>query len=69
MTKLRGDISGNALRLARAVDRSCRSPGSYQVLINVPVSRSRDWHIAIAKIDRISELRSAEPGRRSSSGS
>ena len=50
-------ISLNALRLAGAVDRSCQSPGSYQVIIHVPVARGRGWHMAIAKVDRIRELR------------
>lgn len=57
----RSDISRQATGLARLVDRTCRRPGRYLIVLDVPDPRRRPWRVEIARLD---PLRRADVGRR-----
>ena len=54
------DTSAQARGLARLVDRACRRPGRYLILLDVPDPRRRPWRVEIGRLD---VLRRGEVGR------
>jgi len=59
----RSDTSRQATGLARLVDRACRRPGRYLILLDVPDPRRRPWRVEIARLDT---LRRGDVGRQRS---
>ena len=59
----RSDTSPQATGLARLVDRVCRLPGRYLIILDVPDHRRRPWHVEIARLDtlRRTDLRRHQP--------
>lgn len=55
------DTSPQATALARLVDRLCRRPGQYLILLDVPDPPGRPWRIEIRQTDA---LRRGEIGKR-----
>jgi hypothetical protein len=50
------DVSKAALRVARLLDRICRAPGQYAVLVRVPTHRRAPWQVDVYRIDKFSSL-------------
>lgn len=59
-THTRSDTSRQAQGLARLVDRACRLPGRYLIVLDVPDPRRRPWRVEIARLDL---LRRGDVGR------
>jgi hypothetical protein len=45
--------SRRALRLARTIDRVCRVPGRYVIVIDVPAHRRAEWSVEVARLEII----------------
>lgn len=41
------DVSHQALGLARLVDRVCRQPGRYVIILDVPDPRRQPWQVEL----------------------
>jgi len=50
------DVSGDALRIARAIDRLCYLPGRYTITLTVPASRRQPWTIEISRVEPLQRL-------------
>jgi hypothetical protein len=50
------DISQEALRIARAIDRLSHRPGRYTITLTIPASRRRPWLIEISRIEPLQRL-------------
>ena len=50
------DISKQAWRIARALDRVCRLPGRYVVQITIPAHRRQPWQVEISRVDRLQQM-------------
>ena len=50
------DISKQAWRIARALDRVCRLPGRYVVHITIPAHRRRPWLVEISRVDTLQQM-------------
>jgi hypothetical protein len=48
--------SRRAVRLARHIDRLCRVPGRYVIVVDVPAHRRAPWAIEIARQEVIGRL-------------
>ena len=55
------DISSHALSVARVIDRLCRMPGTYVMMLTVPVHRRSPW---IVEFYRAELLQRWEAGSR-----
>ena len=40
---MQGDVSSRALSVARVIDRLCRLPGTYVMMLTVPSHRRSPW--------------------------
>ena len=49
-------ISTKSLTIARIVDRLCRKPGQYQIVITIPSYRSGEWRVTFNKVDKLREV-------------
>ena len=47
------DVSHQALGLARLVDRFCRQPGRYVIILDVPDPRRQVWQIELLLVDAL----------------
>ena len=56
----RFDTSRQARGVARLLDRTCRRPGRYLIILDVPDPRRRAWRVEVARLDT---LRRGEIGR------
>ena len=56
--------SRRAIRIARAIDRACRTPGRFVIVLDIPAHRRSAWRIEIARIEALAHLeaRRDEPG-------
>ena len=43
--------SARAVRIGRVIDRLCRTPGTYQITIDVPVQRRAPWQITFYRLE------------------
>lgn len=50
---LSGDVSRQALSIARMIDRFCQRPGEYHIRITVPFHSRRPWIIDLYKVERL----------------
>jgi hypothetical protein len=55
-----GDVSARALCVARVIDRLCRMPGTYVMMLTVPAHRRAPW---IVEFYRAEGLQRWEAGR------
>lgn len=46
------DLSHPALAIARLVDRLCRAPGQYALLVTVPTHRRAPWIVEFYRMDK-----------------
>jgi hypothetical protein len=49
-------VSARALSIARLVDRTCTTPGTYVITVTVPASGRGHWAISFYKLDLLQEL-------------
>ena len=47
------DVSANALSVARLLDRLCRAPGQYAVVVTVPAHRRAPWQVDFYRLDAL----------------
>lgn len=50
------DISKQAWRIARALDRICRAPGRYVIHITIPPHRRHPWQVEISRVDTLQQM-------------
>lgn len=50
------DVSHQALGLARLVDRVCRQPGRYVIILDVPDPRHQAWHVEVLLADALRRI-------------
>jgi hypothetical protein len=50
------DVSAAALRLARAIDRTCRLPGRYTITILIPPHPHTPWSAEITRVEPLQQL-------------
>ena len=43
------DISKQALSVARVLDRVCRMPGTYVLIVEIPTHRRKPWHVRLTR--------------------
>jgi hypothetical protein len=55
------DVSVRALAIGRTIDRLCRAPGTYALMVVVPSHRRSNWQV---KLYRVEALQTLEIGRR-----
>jgi hypothetical protein len=51
-----GDVSAEAMRLARAIDRTCRLPGRYTITIIIPPHLGTPWSAEITRVESLQQL-------------
>ncbi len=49
-------ISKKSLTIARIVDRLCRSPGQYQIMITIPSQSRGEWSVTFSKMEKLREV-------------
>jgi len=54
------DVSGQAMGIARLVDRVCRQDGEYVIRLTVPAHRRSAWGV---EIERVELLRTQQVGK------
>ena len=52
----RHDVSNQALSIARAIDRTCRTPGRYSITIDIPPHRSHPWRIQFSRSEPLQHI-------------
>ena len=62
------DISKQARRIARALDRVCRLPGRYVVQITIPAHRRQPWQVEISRVDTLQQMEAKRTDTRPASG-
>ena len=50
------DVSTRALTIGRILDRLCRTPGNYAVMIVVPAHRRSKWEIIFYKVEVVRRI-------------
>jgi hypothetical protein len=48
--------SSRSLTIARIIDRLCRAPGSYAVVLTVPAHRRAPWLVEFYRLEAMREL-------------
>jgi hypothetical protein len=52
----KGDVSAEAMSLARAVDRVCKRPGRYVVVIEVGEKGRGGWQVEVGRLELLYQL-------------
>lgn len=50
------DVSVRALAIGRAIDRLCRTPGTYAVTVVVPSHRRSTWQVKFYRVEVLQSL-------------
>lgn len=50
------DVSRQALSIARTVDRVCRAPGLYAIVVDIPPHQRNPWRVQVVSVDLLREL-------------
>lgn len=50
------DVSFRALAIGRAIDRLCRTPGTYAVTVVVPSHRRSPWQVKLFRVEGLQRL-------------
>ena len=50
------DVSPEALRIARAIDRICRAPGRYTITLIIPPHPRAPWSAEITRVEPLQQL-------------